>query len=326
LYTAGTQSITATDTANPSLTGTATVTVNPAAAGSLVLIASPTTVTAGDSITVTVTAYDPFGNVATGYSGAVHFTSSDPQANLPADSTLTNGTGTFTANLYTAGVQTITATDTVNSTLTSTATVSVNPAAAMSLAVFGFPSPAQRMVFYNFTVEALDPYGNIATGYLGRVTFSSDEDQASLPDDYTFIAADMGVHIFSAAFNRFGTFYLAATDVVNASITGEQDGIEVVPGGPGSNPSIRAGLTMAGLPTSTFSTPWMPLATSPATAVTATPSHGAEPSTSSLAVGGEAQGVIGTGTSQAVDTLFMDFEGMVFALRDLDVSTLLGVA
>src|SRR5262249_48919534 len=122
-YTAGSQSITATDTADPSLTGTATVTVNPAAASSLLLIASPTTVTAGDTIPLTLTAYDPYGNVATGYSGMVHFTSSDPQANLPADSTLTNGTGTFAANLYTAGVQTITATDTVNSTLTSTATI-----------------------------------------------------------------------------------------------------------------------------------------------------------------------------------------------------------
>src|SRR5262249_35064926 len=60
------------------------------------------------------------------------------------------------------------------------------------------------------------------------VTFSSDEDHADLPDDYTFTAADAGTHTFSAAFNRFGTFFLAATDTANPSITGAQTGIEVV--------------------------------------------------------------------------------------------------
>ena len=38
-----------------------------------------------------MTALDQFNNTATGYSGTVHFTSSDGQAVLPSDSTLTNG-------------------------------------------------------------------------------------------------------------------------------------------------------------------------------------------------------------------------------------------
>jgi hypothetical protein len=41
---------------------------------------------------------DPFGNLATGYSGTVHFTSSDSQAVRPADTTLTSGTGNLTAS------------------------------------------------------------------------------------------------------------------------------------------------------------------------------------------------------------------------------------
>ena len=36
----------------------------------------------------TVTAYDPYGNVATGYSGTVQFTSSDSQAVLPGNYTI----------------------------------------------------------------------------------------------------------------------------------------------------------------------------------------------------------------------------------------------
>ena len=38
---------------------------------------------------MTVTAYDAYGNVATGYTGTVAFTSSDPQACFPADYTFT---------------------------------------------------------------------------------------------------------------------------------------------------------------------------------------------------------------------------------------------
>ena len=41
--------------------------------------------------------------MATGYTGTVHFTSSDGAAVLPANSTLTNGVGTFSVTLKTAG-------------------------------------------------------------------------------------------------------------------------------------------------------------------------------------------------------------------------------
>jgi hypothetical protein len=246
LKTAGTQSITATDTANPAITGAQSgIVVNPAAAASFVVTTDQSTYTAGDTVTVTVTAMDAYGNVATGYSGTVHFTSSDPQAALPSDSTLTNGTGTFTAMLFTAGNQTITATDTAASSITGSATVTVNPAAASSLRVYGFKSPTARGAFHHFFVAAMDPYGNIATGYTGTVHFTSDEDHASLPADYTFTAADQGVHRFRAAFNRFGTFSLTATDTSNPSLTGTQSGIMVINkhgGGGGSGlPSGKGG-------------------------------------------------------------------------------------
>ena len=72
---------------------------------------------AGFAFTFTVTARDAANNVASGYSGTVHFTSSDPAAGLPHDSMLVNGTQTFTATLTNAGFQTITATDTVSTSL-----------------------------------------------------------------------------------------------------------------------------------------------------------------------------------------------------------------
>jgi hypothetical protein len=123
LRTAGSRSVTATDTANASVTGSGSVTVGAAAAASLGMTASSTSVTAGTAFNVTLTARDAYGNVATGYRGAVHFTSSDAQATLPADYAFTaadNGAHTFGVTLRTAGTQSVTATDTASAGLTAT--------------------------------------------------------------------------------------------------------------------------------------------------------------------------------------------------------------
>src|ERR1700680_1244182 len=63
--------------------------------------------TAGAPFSFTITALGASNQTATAYAGTVHFTSSDTQAVLPAPSTLTNVTGTFTATLTTPGPQTI---------------------------------------------------------------------------------------------------------------------------------------------------------------------------------------------------------------------------
>ncbi len=83
-------------------------------------ITVPPTATVGAAFNFTVTACDAFGNQATGYNGTVHFSSSDPGVLRPANATLTNGAGTFSATLVTPGTQTMTATDTVNPGLTIT--------------------------------------------------------------------------------------------------------------------------------------------------------------------------------------------------------------
>jgi len=78
---------------------------------------------------VTVSALNTSGAVAATYSGTIHFTSSDPQASLPSNSTLSNGTGTFSVTLNTAGSQTITATDTVKTSINGTSnSINVSPA------------------------------------------------------------------------------------------------------------------------------------------------------------------------------------------------------
>jgi hypothetical protein len=97
-------------------------------ATSFVISGLPTSAKAGQPVTVTVTALDPFGNVATGYTGTIHFSSSDGQAFLPYDFTFTaanQGVQTFSLVLQTPGAQTLTVTETSRSTATGKASLTV---------------------------------------------------------------------------------------------------------------------------------------------------------------------------------------------------------
>jgi hypothetical protein len=134
LVTAGARTITATDTANAAITGTATIQITPAAAASLALV-TPASATANTPFSVVVTLKDGFGNVATGYTGTVTFSTSDLVAmqlgKMPVDYAFTAadaGTHTFSASLMTPPSQTITASDTVNATLSATNTIAVGAA------------------------------------------------------------------------------------------------------------------------------------------------------------------------------------------------------
>jgi len=230
LFTAGSKTITATDTIAGTITGKQTVTVNAAAIQSIVVsgFASPTM--AGTSHTFTVTAKDAFGNVATGYLGTVHFTSTDPQALLPVNYTFVasdKGKHVFSATLKTAGSRSITATDIMTSSITGTqAGLVVNAAAATHFAILA-PANVTHGVAFAFTVTALDAFGNVAKGYVGTVHIGSTDTATLLPSNYKFIAAEGGVHTFSATLKTVGTQSLTATDTITTSITGTQSGILV---------------------------------------------------------------------------------------------------
>jgi hypothetical protein len=234
LKTAGTQSITVTDIAMAALTGTQSgIVVNAAAASTLSASFTPSSITAGTNGSLTLTAQDSYGNVATGYRGTVHFSSSDLQATLPpnyAFAASDNGTHTFSVILKTAGNQTITGTDQANAALTASVPVQVTPAAAALLRVAGFPSPVAAGNPQLLTATAQDAYGNTALSYRGTIHFTSTDPQALLAYDYTFSAADNGSHLFAAVLGTVGTQTLTATDTGNAAITGTQAGIVVLPG------------------------------------------------------------------------------------------------
>jgi ELWxxDGT repeat protein len=204
---------------------------DPSQATSQAMSGFPATLTAGVSGSFTVTARNANGTTSTGYRGTVQFTSSDPQAVLPADYTFTaadQGVHTFSATLKTAGSHSITISDTLVPGVTGTqAGITVNPAPASRFTVAGFPLPVTAGVAGSFTVTAWDAYGNRATGYTGTVRFTSSDAKAVLPGNYTFTAADAGMHTFSAVLKTAGTQSLTATDIANAAVAGTQTSILV---------------------------------------------------------------------------------------------------
>src|SRR5579864_71438 len=224
LYTAGTQSITATDYTTGLVSGTDDgIIVNPAAASTLSVAGFPSPAIAGVAGNFTVTARDAYGNIATGYSGTVHFTSSDGKASLPANYTFTAsdaGVHTFSATLKTAGTQSITATDTATANIIGTdAGIAVNPAAAFQFVITA-PTNVTAGASFSLMVKVEDAYGNIVTNFTGTIHFSSTDPRAKLPANYTFTAADHGVHTFKGLVLRTkGKQTITIADTLNSALT-----------------------------------------------------------------------------------------------------------
>ena len=245
LKTAGNQTITATD---GTITGASNSIAVSAAAATHYSVSTPSSAAAGTAFNFTVTALDQFNNTATGYTGTVRFSSSDGSATLPANSTLSNGTGTFSTTLKTAGNQTITATDTASSSVTGTSnSIAVSAAAATHYSVSA-PSSATTGTAFNFTVTALDQFNNTATGYTGTVRFSSSDGSATLPANSTL---SNGTGTFSATLRTAGNQTITGTDTVTSSINGTSNLIAVASPTPTPTPTPTATPTPTPTPTPT---------------------------------------------------------------------------
>jgi hypothetical protein len=142
----------------------------PTEASSFVVSGFPSPTSAGVAGSFTVTARKFDGSIDTGYTGTVHFTSSDSQAGLPADYTFTSADAcvhSFSAVLKTSsvmhgspyifGTQSITVQDTATTIAASQTGIDVNPAAASSFIVHGYPSPITAGMASSFTVTPIEP-------------------------------------------------------------------------------------------------------------------------------------------------------------------------
>lgn len=111
----------------------------------------------------------------------------------------------------------------------------------------------------NLTVRvgAKDKNGDVVTNYTGTIRFSSSDDRAVLPNDYTFMGEDQGWHTFylSVMFQTAGMQTLGVLDLDDFRISGERnvtvsDGGGVIPV-PNAVPELTIDIPMNG---ATFST------------------------------------------------------------------------
>ena len=211
--TAGVQTLTASDATNSGINGSAVIAVGLNAVTQFSITTQASTVS-GVSFTATVNAEDSNNNTTIGYGGTIHFTVSDGLASVPADATLTNGTGVFNFTLEVAGQQTITVSDTVNSGISGSTTISVlaGPATHFSIAAPVATSPGNAI---RFTVTAQDTVNNTASSYSGTLDFATSDAAGVVPSASTLTG---GVGVFTATLQTIGGQTVTATDTANGAI------------------------------------------------------------------------------------------------------------
>ena len=168
--------------------------------GSCWLLRLPPGPSCGYRLDVDVTLKDAYGNVATGYTGTVGFTSTT-SGGAPRRGVLTGAAGhkSFSVTLKTAGERSLTAKDTVAFLMSEGASVRIvpGPASKLALSMLSVAAPKVSSGTPNSAaVTVFDAYGNVAEGYTGTVALASSDTAATLPEAHAFIATDMGRFTF----------------------------------------------------------------------------------------------------------------------------------
>jgi hypothetical protein len=120
-------------------------------------------VSAGSSLTVSVTAYDSSGKIKSDYKGTVTFSSTDEKAILPATYTFTpadNGNKKFIVKLKTAGKQTVSVEDKANKFSATSNIINVGVGKIVSVDVVPEEAAVNSGEEILFSAIANDLYGN----------------------------------------------------------------------------------------------------------------------------------------------------------------------
>jgi hypothetical protein len=127
---------------------------------------------------------------------------------------------TFNATLKTAGLQALFAADTVIPSVNGRqVSILVNPNVATHFVLSGAPSSVKSGTAFFLYGEAVDAYGNVATGYNGTVRFSSSDSRATLRANYTFATGGGNPQPLGMFTLRTkGTQTITTTDLNNPSI------------------------------------------------------------------------------------------------------------
>jgi hypothetical protein len=170
-----------------------------------------------------VTALDGGHTLDTRYTGTVHITSSDRQAEfLQNDYTFKpedNGIWSSGVKLKTAGAHTLTVRDREDGSRVGTVTILVEPGPARYLSV-STPPASQAGRVLRVTILARDAFANLAD-YRGTVRVTSSDPKAVLPRDYKFVESDNGGRWLPVTLRTPGEQTITVADTDTGTITGE---------------------------------------------------------------------------------------------------------
>ncbi len=193
-----------------------TFTVQPTTVSSLSITGEPNNFGAGGSTTVTVTAYDTYGNVATNATDAITLTSAGAFTGLGPVS-LSGGTATFTISTTAVGNYTVSANDSSIVSAPSNS-FSVAPGAVSTLTITTPPSGFNASGSTTVVVSAFDASGNLATSATDSIYLSS---SAGTFSGLGPVSLSGGTATFTISTTTAGAYTVTASDgsVISAPST-----------------------------------------------------------------------------------------------------------
>lgn len=215
------------------LANMALVTLSPGPAVSFTVTA-PTSTVAGQPFTVIVAARDAHGNTATDYTGALHFTSNDPDAVLPPNQTLLDaddGVFTFTnVALQTSGLRSVVVRDQSNPSVAGSANVTVSTAETSTF-VTSSPNPSAPAETVTLSANVTS---NTVADITGIITFRDGETTlgtAPLNNNTASLAIatlTIGTHSITAFYGGDTTFAASTSAVHSHDVLPIEIGVPVV--------------------------------------------------------------------------------------------------
>jgi hypothetical protein len=193
---------------------------------------TPTAQLAGTPFTVTVNAVDANWNPITTVTDTVGMTSSDANAELPANTALVSGTQTLSVTLRTTGTRTLTASDLTDGSKTANTstsiTVNAGPFAKLQVLVpgetaapgtatgkTGTPTAQAAGTAFNVTIRSVDAAWNLISS-IHTVGLTSSDATAVLPANGVLSA---GLRTVSVTLKTTGSQTVTGTDITDGTKT-----------------------------------------------------------------------------------------------------------
>jgi hypothetical protein len=176
-------------------------------------------VNAGENFDIKITALDQYGEIMDSYSGTPMLDYSQGSIEPNIVTSWSNGVGTASVKITTIGndvsitVKDASASGTSNSfdVIASTKPSFIVDAPLYTGVDKPFPVTVIPIIKHDLDVEY---------GYTGTIHFSSNDKSVSLPDDYTFVTGDYGIHTFTVTCNVSKTVTINVNDVQEPSRSG----------------------------------------------------------------------------------------------------------